>query len=151
VPWTVVGPAAFMENYLGGWYARLLRRGVLSFPMPADKPLHLIAVADIAAFAALVLERPDEFAGRRVDIAGDVRTGPELAADLSTALGRPIRFEAASLEVARSHSTDLAAMFEYFGTTGMDVDVPALRASYPEVGWHTLADWAATQDWSAAA
>ncbi|MGV9906112.1 hypothetical protein ACWDU8_27075 [Streptomyces sp. NPDC003388] len=50
---------------------------------------------------------------------------------------------------SRAHSHDLAAMFGYLGTTGLDVDVAALRRAHPEVGWHTFADWAAAQDWPA--
>src|SRR5215510_7556356 len=25
--------------------------------------------------------------------------------------------------------------------------IPALRRRYPHIGWHPIADWAATQDW----
>ncbi|MEU9442321.1 hypothetical protein AB0D42_15655 [Streptomyces sp. NPDC048304] len=39
------------------------------------------------------------------------------------------------------------AMFAYFTTTGLDVDVPALRRAYPGVGWQTFTAWATTQDW----
>ncbi|WKX69572.1 hypothetical protein [Streptomyces sp. XD-27] len=38
---------------------------------------------------------------------------------------------------------------EYFTTVGLDVDVAGLRRDYPEVGWHSFADWAAGQEWSA--
>ncbi|MEV5208870.1 hypothetical protein AB0K35_15480 [Micromonospora sp. NPDC053740] len=40
-------------------------------------------------------------------------------------------------------------MFDYFSTAGLTVDVAALRRDYPEVGWHSFADWAAAQDWPA--
>jgi hypothetical protein len=47
----------------------------------------------------------------------------------------------------RQHSTDLAAMFDYFQTVGLDVDVAGLRRDFPEIGWHSFADWATAQDW----
>ncbi len=40
-------------------------------------------------------------------------------------------------------------MFEWFNQVGYSADIPALRIDYPEVGWHTLEEWAQGQDWSA--
>ena len=149
VPWTVIAPAAFMDNFAGGWSLDGLRDGSFAWPMPADRPLTLIPAADIGAFAALVFERRDEFAGRRIDIASDERTSGQIADALAAAIGRPIAHQEVPLSLVRTHSADLAAMFEYFTTVGLDVDVTGLRRDYPEVGWHTFADWAAGQDWSA--
>ena len=33
-------------------------------------------------------------------------------------------------------------MFEWFDRIGYDVDIAALRAAFPEVGWQSFADWA---------
>ncbi|MGV4926126.1 hypothetical protein K2224_16800 [Streptomyces sp. BHT-5-2] len=60
---------------------------------------------------------------------------------------RPIAHHEVPLSQVRTRSADLAAMFEYFTTVGLDVDVAGLRRDYPEVGWHTFTDWAAGQDW----
>ncbi|UQI45588.1 NmrA/HSCARG family protein [Streptomyces sp. HU2014] len=149
VPWTVIAPAAFMDNYAGGWTLDGLRDGTFAWPMPAHLPLTLIPAADIGAFAALVLLRRDEFTGRRIDIASDTLTPGRIAETLTAALGRPVAHQEVSLEQVRKWSTDLAAMFAYFTTHGLDVDVAGLRRDYPEVGWHTFADWAAGQDWDA--
>jgi uncharacterized protein YbjT (DUF2867 family) len=142
VAWTVIAPAAFMDQYAEEWTRQGLRDGVFSRPMPADQPLALIPTADIGAFAALALTRPGEFAGRRIDLASDERTGRDIATILGAACGRPVRYREAPIEQVERFSTDLAAMFRYFGTVGLDVDVAGLRRGYPEVGWHTLADWA---------
>ncbi len=142
VPWTVLGPAAFMDQYAQSWHLSSYERGMLSVPLPPDKPLALIAAADIGAFAAYVLTHRNSFAGKRIDIASDELTGPEIAAVLGTALARPLRYEEAPIEVAERYSPDLAAMFRYFSTVGMSVDVAALRHDYPFIGWHSLADWA---------
>ncbi|GHC51439.1 NmrA/HSCARG family protein [Streptomyces cinnamoneus] len=149
VPWTVIAPAAFMDNYAGGWTLDGLRDGTFAWPMPTDQPLTLIPAADIGAFAALVLQRRDEFAGRRLDIASDELTPAGIADALAAALGRPVAHHEVPLDYVRSRSADLAAMFDYFATAGLDVDVAGLRRDYPEVGWHTFADWAAAQDWPA--
>ncbi|MFC9249137.1 NmrA/HSCARG family protein [Streptomyces sp. NPDC057136] len=149
VPWTVIAPAAFMDNYAGGWTLDGLRDNTFAWPMPADRPLTLIPAADIGAFAALVLQRRDDFAGRRIDIASDECSPGRIAEILATRTERPIAHQEVPLAHVRMRSADLAAMFEYFTTVGLDVDVAGLRRDYPEVGWHNFADWAAGQDWPA--
>ncbi|MGW4158638.1 NmrA/HSCARG family protein [Streptomyces sp. NPDC004788] len=146
--WTVIAPAAFMDNYTDGWTLEALRDGTFAWPMAADVPLTLIPAADIGAFAALALRRPAEFAGRRIDIASDELTPDAMARVLAAAAGRPIVHHEVPVDVVRRYSTDLAAMFTYFAEHGLAVDVAGLRRAYPEVGWHTFADWAAAQDWT---
>jgi uncharacterized protein YbjT (DUF2867 family) len=147
VPWTVIAPAAFMDQYAGRWTVDALRDGVFARPMPGDRPLALIAAVDIGAFAALVLSRPAEFAGRRIDIASDVLTSHQIAATLGAACGRRVTFTELPPDHIAAHSAELAAMFAYFAAAGLDVNVPSLRATYPEINWHTLATWAVTQPW----
>ncbi|GLZ35881.1 hypothetical protein Lesp02_80680 [Lentzea sp. NBRC 105346] len=122
--WTVLGPAAFMDD-----------KPSLRLPIPPDLKLHLIAVDDIAAMAVLAMENPERFHNKRIDIAGDLLTGPEMAEILGT------EFQEASLEEAERYSHDLAAMFRYFTEVGLEVDIEALKTDYPEIAWHTYADW----------
>ncbi|MFJ5528299.1 NmrA/HSCARG family protein [Streptomyces sp. NPDC093261] len=149
VPWTVIAPAAFMENYSGGWTLDGLSEGVFAWPMPSDRPLTLIPVDDIGAFAALALQRRDAFAGRRIDIASDVCTPGRIAQTLAAAINRPIVHHEVPLADVRIWSPDLAAMFAYITSSGLEVDVAGLRRDHPEVGWHDFTDWAAGQDWDA--
>ncbi|WP_432133311.1 MULTISPECIES: NmrA/HSCARG family protein [unclassified Streptomyces] len=149
VPWTVIAPAAFMDNYASGWALAELREGTFAWPMPADLPLTLIPAADIGAFAALALRRRAEFTGRRIDIASDTRTPRQMAEVLTATTGRPVVHREVPLREVRGHSEDLAAMFAYFTTAGLDVDVAGLRRAHPEVRWHGFDDWASRQDWPA--
>ena len=59
---TFLRPTSFMENYLAG--LRGLRDGALVTPLGPDLPESLIAVADIAVFAALAFADPDAFRGQ---------------------------------------------------------------------------------------
>jgi uncharacterized protein YbjT (DUF2867 family) len=108
----------------------------------------MIAVADIAAFARLALERPAEFRGKRVDIASDALTGREMAAALARATGSTIGYEEAPLAAVRERSEDLARMWEWFARNGYRADLEGLRRTFPEVGWHDFPAWAREQDWS---
>ncbi len=146
VPWTVLAPAAFLENLHAPWSAPALAQGVYSFLLPSDVPLQQVAVADLADLAALVLTDRGRFAGRRIELASVEQTGDHLAGALSRQFEHAVRYE----ESRPVDDDDLAKMAEFLRRTGYAVDIPALRAEYPQVGWHGLEDWIAEQDWSAA-
>jgi uncharacterized protein YbjT (DUF2867 family) len=146
VPSTVVAPVAFLENLFAPWVAPGLAEGRYSFALPADVPLQQVAIADLTAFAALVLEQPERFAGQRIELASVQPTGQQLASALSRWLGREVVY--AELPVDPAADADFQAMMDFFRNRGgYTVDIPALRAAYPEVGWHDLDTWAAEQDW----
>jgi len=147
VPHTVVCPAFFMENFLHeAWLTGSPERR-LRLPLPPGRKLQQLAHADLGFFVRLVIERRDEFLGRRVCIAADELTPLEIAATLAPALGEPIHYEAP--DPTRSNEADAAAaaLLAAVGDISARIDIAALRQRYPEVNWHTLADWAQHQDW----
>ncbi len=148
VPYTIIGPVFFMENLLSPWWLPGLKAGKLAMALPASRKLQQIALADIAAFSALVLERPESFLGKRVEIASDELTGQKAAEILSRVSGRKINYMELPLAEVREWSPDFAKMFEWFDRVGYSADIGGLRREHPEVGWHTFADWSKRQDWS---
>jgi uncharacterized protein YbjT (DUF2867 family) len=150
VPYTIVAPVYFMNNLLAPWTLPQLKEGSLPMALPSSRPLQQIAVSDIAAFAALVLENRKEFEGRRVDIASDELAGEEVAEVLTQVTGREIHYVELPLEqVRQAMGEDGARMFEWFDQVGYSADIVGLRREHPEVGWHTFGEWAKEQDWSA--
>jgi hypothetical protein len=53
------------------------------------------------------------------------------------------------LEQVRSFSEDVALIWAWADEVGHSIDIEGLRRDYPEVGWHTFAEGAASQDWRA--
>jgi uncharacterized protein YbjT (DUF2867 family) len=151
VPFTIVAPVSFMDNYLADWMAAGIAKGSIAQPLPATRRLQQIAVADIAQFTALVMERRESFLGKRIDIASDELTGATAAAVISEASGRHIEYTALPIDAVRQRNDDLARMFEWFDRVGYDADIVGLRVLYPEVEWHRFSTWAREQDWSAIA
>jgi len=147
VPFTIVAPAFFMENLLGPALLAGVRAGRLSMPLPAARRLQMVAVDDIAGLVRLAIERPAEFVGKRIEIASDELTGPEMATALSHASGMQVAFAQGSLARVRAQNEDLARMWEWLDRVGFDIDIEALRREHPDVGWHSLARWAHAQDW----
>ena len=139
IPSTVIGPVAFFENVVSPWRLPGLQKGMLAATLPPHRQVQQIAVADIGAFAALVLERREEFLGRRVDIASERVNGAEQAEILSRVTGRKIRYVELPIERRGRQGDTNRSVY--------DADIEGLRHEYPEVGWHTFESWATEQDW----
>lgn len=152
-PYTIIAPVFFMDNFIAPWMAPGIAAGTLAMALPETIPLQQIAVADIGAFAAAVIDRGAAVFGQRFDIAGDELTGAAVAAVLAEITGHPVEYQALSPDALRQspENEDLALMYEWFAATGYAVDIPALHGAFPEVAWHRFPAWARLQQWQAAA
>ena len=74
LPATVFRPAAFMETYHIVEVEVGLLKGKLTDPIRGDKPYQTIATDDIGGFVALAFERPQQFIGVELEIAGSELT-----------------------------------------------------------------------------
>jgi uncharacterized protein YbjT (DUF2867 family) len=149
LPYTIVAPVFFMENFLGDSYVQGLREGVLSLPLAPHQGLQLVPMADLAAFCTRIMEWPEELYGKRFEVASDEVTGEQAAALLSYVSSHKLHYEETPLEAVRSANEDLGHMFEWLQRVGYHANIALLRRDFPEVGWHTFEDWARVQDWGA--
>jgi uncharacterized protein YbjT (DUF2867 family) len=109
---------------------------------PPDEPMQVIALADIAEFAALAFADPARFAGRTLELAGDQPTPVEAAAAISAATGLPVRYEQFTDAEVTAISPDLAELRKRWQAGDRwHADIEALRVIHP--GLRTLADWLA--------
>jgi uncharacterized protein YbjT (DUF2867 family) len=145
---TVLAPVYFMENLLFG--KEQLAKGTYASPLPPTRRLAQVAVADIGAVAARLLEDPGRFAGKRFDLGGDELTGDDVVAVLSRVTGRRFTYFQVPLDVLRQRmGEDGAKMYEWFDRVGYTVDRSALRREFPDLAFHDFESWAKTQDWNA--
>lgn len=146
LPATILRPVWFMENFTT--FAKPSAEGVLSLPMKPGRKLAMVALKDIGEFGASAFVRPNDFLGQAIDLAGDDLTMAEVAAQLSKAMGRPIRFQEFPLdqaEAAMGH--DFAVMFKWFDDVGYAIDMPGLKRQF-SLPLTTFAEWARTVDWA---
>jgi uncharacterized protein YbjT (DUF2867 family) len=136
---TVVAPTYFYENL--GDPRELIQAGELTLPLPATRPLQQVALSDLGSVVASMLSRQEEFAGQRVEVAGDQPTPAQMSEDLAAASGRPVAYRELPLETAAARSPDIAAMYRFLADTGYHVDVASLQARFPDLGWTTFARW----------
>jgi uncharacterized protein YbjT (DUF2867 family) len=146
VPYTVVAPVFFMENLLAPDLVAQLRSGVLAMALPAERRLQQVAMTDLGAFCTLVIERRERFVGERIEVASDEVSGLEAAQLIAAMSGQPIRYVEVPLAQVRAAHEDQARWYEWLALTGYQVDLARLHASWPEVGWHSFAEWLPTQD-----
>ena len=143
---TILAPVFFMENLYFG--KEQLVKGIYAMPLPPTRRLAQIAVADIGAVAARVLEEPGHYAGKRFDLASDELSGNDVVAILSRVTGRRFTYFQVPLDVIRQRMGEEGAkMNEWFDRVGYSVDRAALRREFPDVAFHDFESWAKTQDW----
>ncbi len=117
----------------------------VSLALRPETPLPMIAARDIGIFAAIAFDQPARFLGEAVAIAGDVRTGPQIAEVFGRAYQLRARFAPLPIERLRAFDPQVAAMFEWFDRRTADQpDLPRLRALHP--GLLTLAAWVRDAD-----
>lgn len=148
LPATMIRPVAFMENYYVDQVEIGILKGTLTDPIRADKPYQTIASDDIGAFVALAFERPKEFVGLELEIAGSELTNPEAAEVFSRVLGKPVKFRKLPLPLVRLVlGREFYQMFRWFDRAGFKANIADLRRRYPEVHLHTLEEWLRAEGW----
>jgi uncharacterized protein YbjT (DUF2867 family) len=130
IPWTMLRPHAFMQNWLGDVAASVRTEGVIYAPI-GDGRVPFIDTRDIAAVAAEVLLHPEAHVGKKYVLTGGAAVGyADVAAALSEVLGRTVTYRPITMEDARAR---LAAR----GTAAALIDATLAIASYQKEGGAT--------------
>ena len=152
VPTTFLLTSFYWDNLIGfGIGPQPGAGGTLEFTLPmGDKKLPGIAAEDIGGCAYGIFKQGGDLIGQTVGIAGEHLTGAQMAAELTRALGKEVRYNAIPPAVYRGlgfpGAEDLGNMFQfkadfedYFcGARSVEFS----RAVNP--GLQTFADWLAT-------
>jgi uncharacterized protein YbjT (DUF2867 family) len=139
---TVLRPVRFMTNYLGvgGIGIDGISNGVHRHLFPPHEPMQIIALEDIAEFAALAFAEPTRFAGRTLELAGDEPTPVDAAAAITEATGITVRYEQLTDSEAAAISPEVAEVRKsWHAGHRWHADIEALRVIHP--GLRTLTDW----------
>jgi uncharacterized protein YbjT (DUF2867 family) len=139
VPPTIVAPTYFYENL--GDPSEIVAAGELALPLPADKPLQQIALADLGAVVAAVVGRRQDFLGQRLEVAADDPTPAAMADAIAGVSGRPVAYRELPISEVTARNADIAAMYRFLGSVGYRVDSAAVAARFPELTMTTFHDW----------
>jgi uncharacterized protein YbjT (DUF2867 family) len=151
VPTTLLVTSFYWDNFIyfgAGPKKDASGQLVLALPL-GNMKLPGIAAEDIGHCAFGVFLRGQEMIGRTVGIAGEHLTGTQMAAELSTALGQPVRYHAMDFDAYRKlgfpGADDLGNMFQYKHDFEREFraarPIDQARALYP--GLQTFRQWLA--------
>lgn len=130
IPWTMLRPHAFMQNWLGDVAASVRTEGVIYAPI-GDGRVPFIDTRDIAAVAAEVLLHPEAHVRKKYVLTGGAAVGyADLAAALSAVLGRTVTYRSITMEDARARLTAR-------GVAPALIDATLAIASYQKEGGAT--------------
>lgn len=136
VPVTVLRPSFFMDNFAAHGPRNVDGTLVVQLALKPDTRVQFIAVEDIGFFAAEAFDKPGQYLGRAVELAGDELSAREVAGAFAARTGLPARFEELALDAVAGNpyipnAPEIALMFEWFQEHGYRADIGALRAEHP--------------------
>jgi uncharacterized protein YbjT (DUF2867 family) len=109
--YTILQPASYMQNVLGGWRA-IVERGEYEVPYSVEARMSMVDLEDVAQAAAIVLTEPGHV-GATYELAGpEVLTQTRVAEILSNHLNRLVRAEQVAIE-AWSRQAQASGMGNY--------------------------------------
>ena len=79
LPATILRPTFFMEIFRMPFFRQMILEGTWTFALRPETKVQMIATDDIGALVALVLEHPQDFVAKALEIAGDELTMPRAA------------------------------------------------------------------------
>ncbi|MGW0733956.1 NmrA/HSCARG family protein [Streptomyces sp. NPDC002851] len=133
VPATVLRPVFFMENWSSMVPEAHNGVRVSSVALDADTSLQMIALSDIGRIVADAFDKPAEFIGKKIEIAGDELTVRQIAEAFTKADGIPTRFERQPIDELRATAEEVATMYDWLNEKGHQADIAALRERYPDL------------------
>ncbi len=138
LPYTIVRPVFFMENWLG--MKDQILEGKLELPLKPETRLQMLAVDDIGAVVAMAFEHPKRWLGRAFEMAGDELSMAQLAQSFSRMVGHEVKYVQIPWEVFE-HRMDPAhvTMYRWLEKVGYKVDISGVRQEYP--GLHNFERW----------
>ena len=132
VPYTVLRPVAFYENF-DRQQKRIAENGIVESRGP-ERMLHFIAVRDIGFFVGEAFDNPDEWLGQAINIAGDRMTVQAYVDTFSEVMGREITYTRLPLdEYLSTMPPMLGPLFRWYDEVGYEADVEGLRVRYPDL------------------
>jgi len=145
LPYTILRPVGFMDNNNSPWARPAILNGSLpSIGLRPGKTMQLVAVADIAAFVALVLAQPQKYLGQTIELAGDELSETEIAATFARVIGRPVTLVAPQTG-GWADQQEFLAVNRFFNGEGYTADIAALRQVHP--GMLTLEQYLRQNGW----
>lgn len=131
LPRTFLGTVTFMDNVLfpdlGGAWTFPFLSGILG----PSTPYHLLAVDDIGGITAAVFAEPERFMGRKINLAGDTSSVPELKIAYREATGKNPKRLKFPVWLCRMINKEFVCQLEWQRAGGWTFGTGEARSVYP--------------------
>lgn len=128
LPTTMLRACLFMEEFWKKYTRPSILKGVFSFSLQPDRPLHLITTKDLGRVAAYVMKNADKYIGQEIELAGDVLTPLQMTQLFSEAQSIPVVYrEIPAWIFLLLWRWELFALIRWYRTQGYRADVRRLR------------------------
>jgi Predicted nucleoside-diphosphate-sugar epimerases len=168
IPCVFIEPTVFMDNQYRIWTRPLImREGIFAYPAKPDLKINWVCLEDVAQAMRRALQT-DAADGQHVPLGGpEALTGDEVAANLSEAIGRPVRFQSLAPEEFAARMSELvtgsrevtplsiydgmAKFYSFYNTQPTSPLVVDPKHAHDLLGMEPTRhlDWAKSKDWSA--
>lgn len=145
LPLTILRPVYFMENFNALTARRMISEGNLVMTLDPGKRLQMISVEDIGFIAAIIMDNPEDWMGRTIEIAGDSLTMPQVAERFSVVAGRQVFFRERQLQDLKRIDHERYLMMRWLNEHGYEADIEATRRVHPSL--MNLEQWLARGYW----
>ncbi len=132
LPTTMLRACLFMEEFWKKYTRPSILKGSFPFSIPKDKPLHLITTKDMGRVAAYVIQHPQKYIAKEIELAGDVLTPQQIAEIFSQVQGNTVTHKQLPAWIfLLLMQKELYAIIRWYSTKGYQADVMKLRAEFP--------------------
>ena len=142
LPFTIIRPAVFYENFLIPQVKSRIVKGRLPSPVNKDKIQQFISTDDIGKIASAILMNPGKHIGNTLTIAAEQMDMQQAAATFSEVLSKEVKYQKLPGLITRLvMGKDLYTMFRWVNENNAVFvdDLDAFRKEYPDM--MALKEW----------
>lgn len=148
LPYTILRPVKFMENYYIPQVFKGILGGKLFDSIKPGKKHQIIALDDIGKYVADAFANPEKYLAKTIEIAGDELTNEEVAATMTEVLGIKVKFKRLPLFVVKMvMDKELYLMFRWFNEKGFTANITETKKLFSSVKVTTLKEFLLNENW----
>ena len=135
LPFTILRPTYFYENYLFPQVKSRILKGKLVTPLKGDKVLQLMSATDVGEMCLTILNTPENFTSKTITMANEQLTHLQVAEIFSEVMGRKIKYNKLPSIITRlAMGKNLFKMFSWLNNNSAIFiqDIEGSSKEYPK-------------------
>ncbi len=142
LPFTIIRPASFFENFLIPQVKNRILKGKLASPVNKDKIQQLISTDDIGSLSVDIFQNRDKYLGKTLTIASEEMDTQQIANTFTQVLGKQVDYQKLPMLLVRLlMGKGLYKMFKYINENDAVFlkDLQQFKIEHPQLT--TLKQW----------